>query len=269
MLPELLRVGKRLVLTPGKLESFNWIRRQAPVWEYAWRAIHNRSVGGPAYISDGNLYWPTPGHCGRLAMMCLSIRLAFQIRKTGVAETDRLMRKIVAHWTNEGQSVLDPFMGSGTTGDACVRTGRRFIGIEIDPGYYAIAQRRIAERSFNPSCCHMPRLGMCRGIVTVTDQPSLLRRLAGAAVGGLRLLAVGLAALALAIVAACDDGDWAAARLVAAMLGELARLVQAALPWLLGAIPLADRGALVLATGASMVPFRCRCGMGTLRTPAA
>lgn len=44
-----------------------------------------------------------------------------------------------------GATVLDPFMGSGTTGVACVRTGRRFIGIEIDPGYFAIAQKRIAE----------------------------------------------------------------------------------------------------------------------------
>ena len=44
-----------------------------------------------------------------------------------------------------GATVLDPFMGSGTTGVACVQTGRNFIGIEIDPGYFAIAQRRIAE----------------------------------------------------------------------------------------------------------------------------
>jgi DNA modification methylase len=42
-------------------------------------------------------------------------------------------------------TVLDPFMGSGTTGVACVQTGRRFIGVEIDPTYYAIAERRIAE----------------------------------------------------------------------------------------------------------------------------
>ena len=43
------------------------------------------------------------------------------------------------------QSVLDPFMGSGTTGVACVRTGRRFIGVELDVGYFAIAVRRIEE----------------------------------------------------------------------------------------------------------------------------
>jgi site-specific DNA-methyltransferase (adenine-specific) len=44
----------------------------------------------------------------------------------------------------EGDTVLDPYMGSGTTGVACVRAGLNFIGIEIDPGYFAIAQKRIA-----------------------------------------------------------------------------------------------------------------------------
>jgi site-specific DNA-methyltransferase (adenine-specific) len=52
--------------------------------------------------------------------------------------------------TDIGDLVLDPFMGSGTTGVACVRTGRRFIGIEIDPTYFAIAQRRIAEAQLQP-----------------------------------------------------------------------------------------------------------------------
>jgi site-specific DNA-methyltransferase (adenine-specific) len=42
-----------------------------------------------------------------------------------------------------GGTVIDPFMGSGTTGIACVETGRDFIGIEIDPGYFALAERRI------------------------------------------------------------------------------------------------------------------------------
>lgn len=42
-------------------------------------------------------------------------------------------------------AVCDPFMGSGTTGVACIRTGRRFVGIEIDPTYYAIAAKRIQE----------------------------------------------------------------------------------------------------------------------------
>ena len=53
--------------------------------------------------------------------------------------------------TPEGATVLDPFMGSGTTGVACVQTGRNFIGIEIDPTYYAIAEKRIAEARMQPS----------------------------------------------------------------------------------------------------------------------
>jgi len=46
--------------------------------------------------------------------------------------------------------ILDPFMGSGTTGIACVRAGRRFIGIEIDPGYFDIAVKRISEAQMQP-----------------------------------------------------------------------------------------------------------------------
>ena len=41
------------------------------------------------------------------------------------------------------QTILDPFMGSGTTGVACVKLGRKFIGIELDPGYFDIAVKRI------------------------------------------------------------------------------------------------------------------------------
>jgi site-specific DNA-methyltransferase (adenine-specific) len=52
-------------------------------------------------------------------------------------------RWLVNWWTDPGETVLDPFMGSGTTGVACVQLGRSFIGVEIDPTYYAIAQKRI------------------------------------------------------------------------------------------------------------------------------
>ena len=45
----------------------------------------------------------------------------------------------------KGATILDPYMGSGTTGVASVELGYRFIGLEIDPGYIAIAQRRIAS----------------------------------------------------------------------------------------------------------------------------
>ena len=56
-----------------------------------------------------------------------------------------LMEKLVDRFTAPGSTVVDPFMGSGTTGVACVRTGRNFIGIEIDPGYFDIAKSRIEK----------------------------------------------------------------------------------------------------------------------------
>jgi DNA modification methylase len=56
-----------------------------------------------------------------------------------------LMEYLIRTYTNEGEVVLDPTMGSGTTGVACINTGRRFIGIERDAGYFDIAERRIAD----------------------------------------------------------------------------------------------------------------------------
>ena len=53
-----------------------------------------------------------------------------------------LLCQIVA-WT--AGTVLDPFMGSGTTGVACIQTGRKFIGIEIAPKYFEIAKQRITD----------------------------------------------------------------------------------------------------------------------------
>ena len=55
-----------------------------------------------------------------------------------------LLEYLVKTYTNDDQTVLDFTMGSGTTGHACANTGRRFIGIERDAGYFAIAQQRIA-----------------------------------------------------------------------------------------------------------------------------
>lgn len=56
-----------------------------------------------------------------------------------------LMEELICKCTHEGSVVLDPFMGSGSTGVACVNTGRKFIGMELDPGYFEMAKQRIEE----------------------------------------------------------------------------------------------------------------------------
>lgn len=58
-----------------------------------------------------------------------------------------IMRYLVNLFTNVGDVVLDPFMGSGTTGVACVNNERGFIGIEQDPKYFKVAKKRIEESS--------------------------------------------------------------------------------------------------------------------------
>lgn len=54
-----------------------------------------------------------------------------------------LMRQIIRDFTKEGDTILDPFMGSGSTGVACELENRNFIGIEKDAGYFEIAKNRI------------------------------------------------------------------------------------------------------------------------------
>ena len=54
-----------------------------------------------------------------------------------------LMEYLIRTYTNEGETVLDNCMGSGTTGVACANTGRKFIGIEMDEKYFDIAKNRI------------------------------------------------------------------------------------------------------------------------------
>jgi site-specific DNA-methyltransferase (adenine-specific) len=56
-----------------------------------------------------------------------------------------------------GQTILDPFMGSGTTGVACMKLGRKFIGIEIEPKYFDIACRRIEEAWKQPRLFEEPK----------------------------------------------------------------------------------------------------------------
>lgn len=56
-----------------------------------------------------------------------------------------LIDRILKNFTNEGNVIIDPFMGSGTTGVACKNLNRNFIGIELDDKYFEIAKQRIEQ----------------------------------------------------------------------------------------------------------------------------
>lgn len=86
-------------------------------------------------ISVNNKYYPTN---------LLRISNADRTNKTHPTQKPvELMEYMINTYTNEGDVVLDNCMGSGTTGVACINTGRSFIGIEMDAKYFEIAKKRI------------------------------------------------------------------------------------------------------------------------------
>ena len=114
-----------------------------------WLKRYDEGFG--SFLSDADLAW-MKGGCGVYCKRDLSLQGESSDRSHPTQKPVALMEWAMAKARIPiGATVLDPFMGSGTTGVACVRTGRRFIGIELDPGYFAIAQRRIAEAQAQPA----------------------------------------------------------------------------------------------------------------------
>lgn len=73
-------------------------------------------------------------------------------RDTGIHPTQKpvaLMLYLIRTYTNDDDTVLDNCMGSGTTGVACAQSGRKFIGIERDDKYFAIARQRIMRANLD------------------------------------------------------------------------------------------------------------------------
>ena len=127
---EILRIGKTIIIWGGNYFNLP-ISRGWLIWnkpergftlseaELAWTNIQMPMRVYDCHRSDSDRMHPTQKPLS-LMIWCL--------------EKARL---------NENATILDLFMGSGTTGVACVQTGRRFIGIEIDKDYFEIAKKRI------------------------------------------------------------------------------------------------------------------------------
>lgn len=118
--------------------------RLAPSTELIWLAAKSKK-----YYFNYDLAKQLNGGKQMKNLWVLNAERHKTIHKTEKPES--LLERIIALGSNEGQLVLDPFLGSGTTGVVAKRMGRDFIGIEISKEYFDIAATRINKTSVEPT----------------------------------------------------------------------------------------------------------------------
>jgi hypothetical protein len=111
---------------------------------YAMPGYRGRLLGGDevAYV-----FGQVPKGNGLIPGRARAVSEPKAVRATGhpCPRADMHMTQLVGWWSPEGGSVIDPFMGTGATGVACVSAGRKFTGIEIDPKFFDISCKRIEQ----------------------------------------------------------------------------------------------------------------------------
>jgi site-specific DNA-methyltransferase (adenine-specific) len=150
--PEIFRLGKLVAITPG-IGNLHFY--PPPDWMFSWFYS-----GGPNYSSFGFNCWQPILVYGKdpylrdgLGARSDVIQDNIPAKKNGhpCPKPLSFMKKLIIRTsTRNNDTIFDPFMGSGTTGVAAIQLGRNFIGCEIDPTYYAIAEKRIHEATLQP-----------------------------------------------------------------------------------------------------------------------
>ncbi len=148
-IPEAIRVSQIAIFPSCQIKRLGWIYKNFPPdWLISW---HKGSPGHVSMIGFND--WEPLLVYGRHKGVSMHDHFS-------LANTEKMgnyghpcpkpigwAKWLISKSTNENNdiTILDPFMGSGTTGVACVQTGRNFIGCEIDEGYFKIAKRRIED----------------------------------------------------------------------------------------------------------------------------
>ena len=147
-------IEKMFVFSKGKPNTINLIRDKKNAWA-GTQSFGQRTVRE----NDGTLSKKDPiviaEYGKRTVVWKYATGYGFSTRDDIAFEhpatfPEALARDHIISWSNPGDTVLDPFLGSGTTGKMAVLWDRNFIGIEIAEEYLSIAQRRIAAAKLQP-----------------------------------------------------------------------------------------------------------------------
>ena len=135
---EIFRIGKNQVIF-GAQYYIDYLKPTKEMWLWDKKT-------GKNYFADGELIWTS--YRGTIRIFQHQWCGCFKASERGVKAQHPTQKPIaVMEWclrkSKEGDTVLDPFMGSGTTGVACKNLNRNFIGIELDEEYFEIAKARI------------------------------------------------------------------------------------------------------------------------------
>ena len=151
-IPEAIRVSTIAIFPSCAINRMGWIyQNYPPDWLIAW---HKGSPGHAAFIGF-NDWEPLLVYGKRKDLFIHDFFSLNNTEKMGgnghpCPKPILWSKWLVSRCSKPGDTIIDPFMGSGTTGVACVQTGRHFIGCEIDPGYFAIAEKRIKAAQQQP-----------------------------------------------------------------------------------------------------------------------
>ena len=134
---------RQLPVTTDYLQAGGWVWRGIVPWaKPSCRPQMGRFAAQCEYVAWGT-NGPMPTERGVGCLPGFFNHSTPRERQHVTQKPDELLAEIVAI-VPQGGSVLDPFMGSGTTGVACARLGRKFVGVEVDRHYFDVACERIS-----------------------------------------------------------------------------------------------------------------------------
>lgn len=136
------------VFSKGKPKVFNPIKDRLN--KHAGTKIHGnvRQKDGSVKPMTGDKQKVIASHGQRFNVWEASGQMSRKDTRHPAQFPEHIARDHIISWSNEGDTVLDPFMGSGTTGKMALQLGRNFIGIELDADYFSIAEDRIRQAIF-------------------------------------------------------------------------------------------------------------------------